>query len=154
MRNSTNNLRTSKPNVPSKLVNILNSLSNMFSFGFGLLLFIIGLSYLSIFSYKYSLNTFSVDLMAGCFLTSGLVVGALSIVRVFFKDQKNQLALTLSLAIVLLVLFLIYFLLGIIGLSMNGSDSFANEARQKMLRSMKAYDELNIQKKDTKKINW
>ena len=151
MPSLASNLNAAKP---SRLINNVNSLANMFSFGFGLVLFTMGLTYLTRYGYAYSLNAFSVDLVAGFYLAASLLLVTLSVLRVFFKEQKRQLGLILSLAIVLVIFVLIFFILGVIGLSMNSNDEFVYEARADLEYTARRYDSLNMDKYETKKIDW
>ena len=134
--------------------NLMNSVSNTFSFGFGLLQFILGIAYLSVYRYSYSLTTFSIDLMAGFMLTSGLIILTLATVRMFLKKPKQQLAMILILAGFLLMFFILYLILGAIGLSMNNNEQFDREARNNILQTARLYDEHNEDKIATNKINW
>lgn len=134
--------------------NLMNSISNTFSFGFGLLQFILGITYLSVYRYAYSLTTFSIDLMAGFMLTSGLIIITLATVRIFLTKPKQQLAMILVLAGFLLMFFILYLILGAIGLSMNNNDQFEREARNNILMTARLYDETNKDKIATNKINW
>ena len=67
--------------------NLVNGLSNTLSFGFGLLQFILGIVYLSVYRYEYSLTVFSVDLIAGFMLTSGLIISFFCLIRMFFRGK-------------------------------------------------------------------
>lgn len=148
MVKETDNYET--PRAP----NMINSLSNMFSFGFGLLQFILGIVYLSVYNYKYSLTTFSIDLIAGFMLTTGLIVITLCTVRLFLKAPKTQLALALTLAAFLLAFFILYLILGSIGLSMNNNDQFKREARTNIKVTARQYSESQKDRIATKKMDW
>ena len=137
-----------------KFIQVLNSISNMVTFGLGLVSFTTGLTYLTTYSYKYSLTNFSIDLLAGFLLSSGLVIIILPIVRVFYKKQRIQLGLILSLAIVLIVLFFTFFILGIVGLSLNSNGSFEHEASKDLLTTIKKYDQTDPTNRATLKVDW
>jgi hypothetical protein len=53
---------------PPKKPAVMFTLINTLVFGLGLSLFIVGIIYLSIYRYEYSLTTLSIDLIAGFFL--------------------------------------------------------------------------------------
>ena len=53
---------------PPKTPAVMFTLINTLVFGLGLSLFIVGIIYLSIYRYEYSLTTLSIDLIAGFFL--------------------------------------------------------------------------------------
>lgn len=55
------------------------SLISMFVFAFGLTLFVIGLLYLTVYRYEYSFTIFSIDMMAGRYIS------------VFFNTYKHYL---------------------------------------------------------------
>ncbi len=134
--------------------NLANSLSNTFSFGFGLLQFILGIVYLSIYRYAYSLTTFSIDLIAGFMLTTGIIIVCLSTLRIFMKKPNIQLGFILCLAIFLILFFILYLIMGSIGLSMSDNEQFDREARNNILMTARMYDERNKDKIATLKINW
>ncbi len=134
--------------------NLANSLSNTFSFGFGLLQFILGIVYLSTYRYAYSLTTFSIDLVAGFMLTTGIIVITLCTLRIFMKKPSIQLGFILCLATFLVLFFVLYLILGSIGLSMSDNEQFDREARNNLLMTARMYDENNKDKVATLKMNW
>ena len=148
MSNNAENYET--PRTP----NIVNGLANTFAFGFGLLQFILGIVYLSIYRYEYSLTVFSIDLIAGFMLTSGIITISLCLVRMFLKKPKEQLGLALLLAGFLLLFFLLYLILGSIGLSMLDNEQFDREARVNIMYTARHYDELQREKIFTLKMDW
>lgn len=133
---------------------MINSMSNMFSFGFGLVQFILGIVYLSVYRYAYSLTTYSIDLIAGFMLTTGIIIITLCTVRIFLKKPNQQLALALTLAAFLLTFFILYLILGAVGLSMNNNDQFKREARNNIVVTARVYDEMQKNKIATKKMDW
>lgn len=134
--------------------NFVNSVSNMFSFGFGLVQFLLGIVYLSVYRYAYSLTTFSIDLIAGFMLASGIIIIVLTTVRIFLKKPKEQLALIISLAVFLILFFILYLILGSIGLSMSDNEQFDREARNNILMTARLFDENQKDKIATLKMNW
>ena len=134
--------------------NIINGASNTFSFGFGLVQFILGIVYLSVYRYRYSLTTFSIDLMAGFMLTSGIIILALTTVRIFLKKPNEQLILVLTLAGFLILFFVLYLILGSVGLGMNNNGQFKRESRNNILMTARMYDENQKGKIATLKMDW
>jgi len=122
----------------------------MLTFSFGLVFFTTGIAYLSAYSYSYTLNSFSVDMMAGLFITAGILISALSTVRVFFKVARIQYYLILALAITVLVFSILFFILGIIGLSLDHSTS----ALVDLKRTIQRYNNNDKRNSYTRKIDW
>jgi hypothetical protein len=56
---------------------MLLSLISMFVFAFGLTLFVIGLLYLTVYRYEYSFTIFSIDMMAGRFLSFSISINTI-----------------------------------------------------------------------------
>lgn len=59
---STSSLREQVKTRRPKLIQVLNSISNMVTFGLGLVSFTAGFTYLTTYSYKFSLTIFSIGL--------------------------------------------------------------------------------------------
>ena len=137
-----------------KIPNMLNSLSNMFAFGFGLLFFIIGIVYLSMYRYSYSLTTYSVDLIAGFMLAAGVILLLLTTARIFFKKTSTQLCSIVCLSVFLIIFFVLFLILGSIGLSMIDNEQFDYEARNNIIYTARLYDQTNKYRMATNKIDW
>ena len=133
---------------------VILNLINMGIFGIGLVLFVIGLLYLSIYRYEFSFTTFSIDMMAGLFLTIGILMAFFSGVAVFaVKPYEKPYAVIFYAAFVFLVCLLL-FILGVVGLSMNGSGEFSSQIRNSMLLTASRYDQANPHFHQSRKINW
>ncbi len=133
-----------------RFIQILNSLSNMLTFAFGLVFSTTGITYLSTYSYSYSLNSFSVDMMAGMLLTAGLIISILCTVRVFFKAPRIQYRLVLGLAITLVIFGLLFFILGICGLSIDHSSAALANFRN----TIQKYNQNDKRSSYTRKVDW
>lgn len=139
------------PKKPAILYNFLNTLT----FGFGLSLFLIGIIYLSIYRYEYSLTVLSIDLIAGFFLAIGCILVILSTIRILtIKNMDTQINLALLIALVLLAFFVLLLVLGAVGLSMKDNDQLLHEARSNLQSTARNYDESSTFKHETKKINY
>ena len=108
---------------------ILLSLINMFTFAFGLTLFVIGILYLTVYRYEYSFTIFSIDMMGGIFIASGAVLIFYALMSVFLIKPYAQPQLVVLYAIVVFIMCLLLFLLGVIGLSMNGNGEFSDQIK-------------------------
>lgn len=95
------------------------------------------------------------DLIAGFQLAAGLILVLLPTVRVCYaKRQSVQRGLVLTLAILLVLFAVVFFMLGIFGL-MAGSESSRIEASDDMFKTLRKYDQYNQKTNSyTKKINW
>ncbi len=139
------------PKKPAILYNMLNTLT----FGIGLCLFIIGIVYLSLYRYEYSLTMLSIDLISGFYLAIGITLILLTTLRiVYIKKMQIQVNLALVLAIVLMAFFILLLVLGSVGLSMMNNDQFLHEARSNLETTARRYDESSTFKHETKKINY
>lgn len=138
-----------------KLIQCLNSFSNMLTFGVGLVFLVGGCAYVSTLGPSYSLNRLSIDLIAGFQLAAGLVLVLLPSVRVCYaKRQSVQRGLVLTLTIFLVLFAVLFFVLAIFGL-MAGSESSRIEASDDMFKTLRKYDQYNQKTNSyTKKINW
>lgn len=139
-----------------KKTRILLLAANLIIFSISLLLIIIGIIYLSIYFYAYSFTTFTTTLVAGLFIA----IGALSALLTFANlglafTNRNYLALS-SVAFIC-VMYLVLLAIGIWGVSISTSSQqyVLNEnVRQNYLLTVNAYDEKNLNKYETKKIDW
>lgn len=139
------------PKKPAILYNLLNTLI----FGLGLSLFLIGIIYLSIYRYEYSLTMLSIDLIAGFFLAIGVILMTLTTIRIIYiKNMEVQISLVLILSLVLLAFFVLLLVMGSVGLSMKDNDQLLNEARANLQHTARMYDETSTFKHETKKINY
>ena len=133
---------------------IVYNVITMLSFGIGFSLFIIGILYLTTYQYEYSLTVFSVDMMAGLFIATGSILMIITIVRIFLFDPNVQQTMSLVIGILLILFFVLFFILGIIGLSLASNGEFTHEARLNLLTTARKFEEQNVRKHSTKKINW
>lgn len=139
------------PKKPAVLYNLLNTLT----FGLGLSLFIVGIIYLSIYRYSYSLTALSIDLIAGFFLSIGVVLICLTTIRIIYiKNMDIQINIVWIISLALLAFFILLLVLGSVGLSMKDNDQLLNEARSNLEHTARQYDEASSFKHETKKINY
>ncbi len=133
---------------------VILNLINMFVLGFGLTLFVVGLLYLTVYRYEYSFTIFSIDMMAGIFLTSGIIMIFFSIIAVFLIKPYEQPHLVVIYSFVTFVLFLLLFLLGVIGISMNANGDFDTQIKDNMQYVANRYDLNNQYRHESKKMDW
>lgn len=137
-----------------KTTSILINITNAVLFGIGLTLFIIGILYLTVYRYEYSFTIFSIDLLAGIFLSVGCILCLLGLGGMFLLKPLGRPVHSILYAVCIFIFFLLVFILGVIGLSMNNNGEFLSENRASMLLIARKYDESNIHGHNTKKINW
>ena len=133
---------------------IILNLINMFVLGIGLTLFVIGLLYLTVYRYEYSFTVFSVDMLAGLFMASGGIMILYSIVAVFMIKPYEQPHLVVVYSLVVFVMFLLLFLLGVIGLSMNGNGEFGDQIKNNIQATAQRYDVSNMYRHESRKMDW
>ncbi|CAF0994961.1 unnamed protein product [Brachionus calyciflorus] len=143
-----------KTNKSIRTTSIIINITNAILFGIGLTLFIIGILYLSIYRYEYSFTIFSIDLLASIFLSVGCILCLLGLCGVFLLKPLGRPVYSILYAIGIFLFFLLIFILGVIGLSMNNNGAFLNQNRVNMLATMNKFDESNQHGHNTKKINW
>jgi hypothetical protein len=137
-----------------KMTEVIINLVNMAVFGLSLTLVTFGILYLTIYRYKYSFTTFSIDMMAGIFVATGCCFFFLSLFGLFKMKADGSHLVPLSYGAILFLFFLLLFILGVIGLSMDGNGEFKDQTRKNMLFVARRYDERNQYLHDTKKFNW
>lgn len=133
---------------------ILIYIINMIYFALSILVFTVGIVYLTGFMYDYSLTIYSTTLIAGIFVAVGTLVAALAILNVVIMNVNKQ-VIVLAISVALLVLFLILLGFGIWGVVANyDNDSLAEEVRKDLEQTLRGYQETEYYKYETKKINW
>lgn len=133
---------------------VILNLVNMFVLGFGMTLIVVGMLYLTVYRYEYSFTIFSIDLMSGFFLASGIIMISLSILAVFLIKPYEKPLLVVIYSAVLFVIFLLFFLLGVIGLAMNGNGEFSDQIKDNMNYVGSRYDFTNQYRHETRKMDW
>lgn len=133
---------------------VILNLVNMVVLGFGLTLLVLGMLYLTVYRYEYSFTVFSVDMMAGIFLAAGVILMCVAVVAVFLIKPYEQPHLVVVYSAVTLVAFLLLFLLGVIGLSMNGNGDFSDQIKSNMQYVANRYDINNQYRHETRKMDW
>ena len=129
-------------------------LVNMLFFGVSVLLFVVGISYLTIYRYDYSLTIFSTTLIAGIFIAFSVVLFVLSFLNVIFIQTSRRRALSASLGGVLLVL-VVLLAFGIWGLATSSNRDYLNdEVRLDLMQTFQQYNERRTDKFETMKIDW
>lgn len=88
-----------------KLSSILINISNALSVGLGLTLFIIGILYLTVYRYRYSFTTFSIDLMAGIFIAVGSLMCLLGFSGVFLIKPFGRPVISALYSVVIFAFF-------------------------------------------------
>jgi hypothetical protein len=130
------------------------NITNMFFFGICIVLFVVGILYVTGFNYEYSFTRFSTTLMAGFFIAFSLVILALSIINVLFIQKEKHLLLLISSSIILL-LFITLFGLGIWGASVaNDEQSLKFEMQNDMIYTIRRFEERDVLRYETMKLNW
>jgi hypothetical protein len=123
-------------------------------FALGLVLFVIGLLYVTIYGYEYSFTTFSIDLMAGIFITIGFLTGLAGLYGLFRITPFGKPIVVIALTNFTFLAFVLLFVLGVIGLSMNGNGELLTQTRQNMYNVARNYNQMTPYAHDTKKIDW
>lgn len=137
-----------------RLTSILIKICNSLTFGLGLTLFIVGVLYLTLYRYEYSFTVYSIDLLAGIFISVGAITGAMGICGIFFIRPLGRPVTSILFSAFIFIFFLLLFILGVIGLSMNNNGEFLNQNRLNMIATAKKFDESNQYGHLTKKMNW
>ena len=133
---------------------VILNLINMFVLGFGMTLLVVGMLYLTVYRYEYSFTIFSIDMMAGIFLASGIILILFSILAVFLIKPYEQPHLVIIYSIITFVLFLLLFLLGVIGISMNANGEFDDQIKDNMQYVANRYDLNNQYRHESRKMDW
>lgn len=138
-----------------KLTSLLINITNMSLCAMGLVLFIVGLLYLTVYRYRFSFTQYSIDLVAGWFVALGFVLIVVSIANLIFllKPFGNP-STALVVATVVFCAFIILFVLSVVGLSQNSNGDFVNQNRNNMIETARLFDERNYYRHETRKINW
>jgi uncharacterized protein YacL len=137
----------------NKRARTLINVANMLFFGFSVVLIIVGILYLTLFRYEYTLTTFSITLIASFFLAVGVLVFVLSIANAV-SIYRNEKKIILLASLIILVLFFVLLGIGIWGLAANSTDGLLNETKRNIQDTMRNYDEKNTAKYETRKIDW
>jgi hypothetical protein len=133
---------------------ILLNLIKMSLIGLGLVLFVVGILYLSIYRYPYSFTVFSIDMMAGIFVAVGVCLVFIAIISLFvIRPDRNQ-SSCLFYAILMILFFILLFIIGVVGLSMNANGEFAVQTRQNMISIARRYDDRLPNSHVNRKIDW
>lgn len=133
---------------------LLIKLTNLSLFGLGLVLFVIGVLYLTIYRYEYSFTIFSIDLMAGIYVAVGALLGIVSIIGIMTMSPLGKPVIAIFIGLVVAVCLIVLFVLGVIGLSLNGNGELLTQNRNNMFYTAREYNELLPYLHSTKKINW
>jgi amino acid transporter len=136
------------------LTSALIKVTNLTLFGVGSVLFIIGLLYLTVYRYEYSFTVFSIDMMAGISLALGAVLAFISLWAVLTMTAFGKPAGALLQAIFVFFAFVLLFILGVIGLSLNGNGELLTQNRNYMYYTAREFNEQVPYKHATKKFDW
>lgn len=133
---------------------MLISAINMLFFGISLLLFIIGIFFLTIYMYDFAFTEFNTTLVAGLFIGLGVIVIALTIINlILVQSGRNQVVLLSSTLIVLMFMALLG--IGIWGLAVStDEDNLRESVRNNILNAIGRYDETKKYRYETMKIDW
>jgi hypothetical protein len=137
-----------------RLTSGLIKLTNVSLFGLGSILFIVGLLYLTVYRYEFSFTVFSIDMMAGISLALGAVLAIASLWAVLTMTAFGRPTCALLLAIFVFFAFVLLFILGVVGLSLNGNGELLTQNRNYMYYTAREFNEQVPYKHATKKFNW
>jgi hypothetical protein len=141
-------------NESGKRSKILIYIINMTYFALSILLFTLGVLYLTGFSYQYSVTRFSTSVVGGVFVGISIIVFLLSILNVIFMNANRQ-VLVFASSVLILILFIILFGFGIWGLVASSDEaSLAEEIRYDLTETIRRYEERNLDRYETRKMNW
>jgi hypothetical protein len=128
-------------------------LVNMIYFGIAILLFVVGITYLTAYSYDYSFTAFSTSFISGIFIAFSIVLIALATLNVISVQSGRQTILIIS-TFVMLIFFVALFCIAIWGLVASTRDNLNDEARDNMLSTVRRYDERDQNRFETLKFDW
>jgi len=102
------------------------------------------------------MNSLSVSLIAGFQLAAGILLVAVPMVRVCYaRQQRVQRNLIMTLAVLLVLFGILFFVLGVIGLVSASSEATKIAASDDMFKTMSKYDQYNQKgNSNTQKMNW
>ena len=95
---------------------------NMIAFGMSLVLFVVGLLYVTVYHYEYSFSTYSISLVAGFYITLGIVIFCVALAAIFSLKPDGQPMVLATYIFVLIISFIILIILGSVGLGMKASN--------------------------------
>lgn len=137
----------------NKKLRLCNYIVNMVHFGLSIILITVGILYLTGFKFDYSFNKFSTNLIAGLFIAIGFVTLLLCVFNIYLIQSNKHLIFLIS-TTVLFVLFISLLSIGIWGLVASSEDNIQEETKLDMMETFKKYDDKNLQKFETKKVDW
>lgn len=165
-----------EPNLVKKTIQLVTSIINVFYFGFGVALFVIGVLYLTSYFYEETFTAFNPTVVAGIFVPFGIVIAFLAMINIicllflfcrskrssYFdksgnEKPKRQSPFIMGIIIAfcsgfILILFIVLLAIGIWGLVVHSNgQSLRNEVNTNLLSAVMRYNGFNA---DTDGINW
>jgi hypothetical protein len=127
---------------------------NALIFSISLTLIVIGVLYLTVYLYPFSFTSFSISLVAGLFIAIGVCVLFLCGFNLILT-QKNRNKLVLVNTALIVILYGVILAIGIWGLYLSSYRYMVKESIMKnILQTLNGYDEKQVHKYETMKINW
>lgn len=93
-------------------------------------------------------------MMAGIFIAVGVITLCISFLTLFSLKSFGSPNLAMTVSVWALLAFFLLFILGVVGLSLNGNGQFVDESRNNMYQTARQYDEMATHKHQTRKMNW
>jgi hypothetical protein len=128
-------------------------LVNMIYFGIAILLFVVGITYLTGYRYDYSFTTFSTTFISGIFVAFSIILVGLAVLNVVSVQSGRQLILIIS-SFIMLLFFIALFIIAIWGLVASTRDNLDDEVRENMYTTARKYDERDSYRFETLKMDW
>ena len=127
--------------------------TNFILLAISIVLFIVGILYLTAFKYDYDYTHYSISFIAGFYLTVG-IIGLFFIALNFFACCTNRSVLILFTAICFIFLFFVIFVIGVVALGVNQEEPLRIEIQGNLADLITNYNETSRQKLETRKMDW
>lgn len=126
---------------------------NMIFFGVAILLFVVGIAYLTAYRYDYSFTSFSVNFIAGFFIAFSILLVAFATLNVIAIQTNKNIVLIMSSAFIL-ILVISLFGIAIWGLVASTDDNLGEEIRKNMDLTLQGYRDNERDRFETLKFDW
>jgi len=137
-----------------KKTRLILTMINMFFFAISVLLFVVGILYVTGFKYEYTFTRYSTSLMAGFFIALSIIQFILSAFNVIFVQKDNNKHF-FTLSSIIMGLYAVLFGMGIWGLVITGDQDYLKyEVETDMIYSIRNYFQGEPDKYETIKMDW
>lgn len=127
--------------------------TNFILLAISIVLFVVGILYLTAFKYEYDYTQYSISFIGGFYLTVG-IIGFFFIAFNLFALCTNRSVIIIATSVILIFLFFVIFVIGVVALGVNQEESLRAEIQGNLADLITNYNETDKRKLETRKMDW